>query len=117
MGEETTDKLYFKSADKPDSEYMELESFKGVIESMESFGVSMEEFEKSLYNFSNTLANSISLDIKLGNKHISRKRFIKLAMGWRKMQRNEAEEIAKKVWNEYKCYTTVDVMFMEKYTF
>jgi hypothetical protein len=115
MSEETNSKLYFKPADSCNDEYKELKSFSVFAETIATTGESIEELGKEFCNFSKTSTNSISLDIKLGDNHISRKRFIKLAMGWRKIQRNEANEIAKIVWNKYKCYTTVNLIFIETY--
>lgn len=97
-------KFYIKdiSGDK----YHELKKVEGLPESLES-----HPFEGTAK--CEILSPTI---FRLMAKWISRKRFIKLLMS-REIQRNEAKEIADKIFNKYGRYTTYDIYLYDYFNF
>ena len=59
----------------------------------------------------------LSIDIfRSMAKWVSRKRFVKLLMS-REIQRNEAKEIANRIFNKYGRYTTYDIYLHDYFNF
>lgn len=97
LGESIKGETYIKNEET--REYKRLESFK-------SFGKSAVEVVYSFEKFANAIAN---VTVHFEIKHITRKRFVKLLMG-NGYQRNEANQIARRVWFKNGHYTYFDLL-------
>lgn len=107
LEESVKGKLYYKTEN---GEYEQLNSFSKI---SEGFTLVAEGISESAEQMVETLANTVKeLSFSFKLKHISRKRFKKLLMGYG-WQRNEAEVIADIIFERNKCYTLFDLVFYQ----
>lgn len=103
--------LFFKDEDGEYSEIKgvsEISETQALIEALEKFsnaakqvGIAMSDFAKSL--------SECTFELECEIKYLTRKRFVKLLMG-NGYQRNEANQIARRVWFKNGHYTYFDLL-------
>lgn len=103
--------LFFKDEDGEYSEIKgvsEIPETQASIEALEKFAKAAKEAGSAMLDLGKSLSN-FTLEFEYKSNFLTRKRFVKLLMG-NGYQRNEANQIARRVWFKNGHYTYFDLL-------